>query len=165
MLLNSYLRKYVHNSIYSWKSTERNYIGPKYETQFVKIVRSYLVVESVSSSRFVWCTQPNWTSDDSLVGLSRKERKKTEQRSDAFSPFFQQRVMYWCRVSLLPRGLAAASVLFKALGLSTITSFYDIWSACEYRLTCVVAKLNQFWVGENCLFVKKFYKKKLFTFC
>ena len=165
MLLNSYLRKYVHNSIYSWKSTERNYIGPKYETQFVKIVRSYLVVESVSSSRFVWCTQPNWTSDDSLVGLSRKERKKTEQRSDAFSPFFQQRVMYWCRVSLLPRGLAAASVLFKALGLSTITSFYDIWSACEYRLTCVVAKLDQFWVGENCLFVKKFYKKKLFTFC
>ena len=48
MLLNSYLRKYVHNiSKYSWKSTERNYIGPKYETQFVKIVRSYLVVESV----------------------------------------------------------------------------------------------------------------------
>ena len=124
MLLNSYLRKYVHNiSKYSWKSTERNYIGPKYETQFVKIVRSYLVVKSVSSSRFVWCTQPNWTSDDSLVGLSRKERKKTEQRSDAFSPFFQQRVMYWCRVSLLPRGLVAASVLFKALGLSTINFF------------------------------------------
>ena len=43
MLLNSYLRKYVHNiSKYSWKSTERNYIGPKYETQFVKIVLTLL---------------------------------------------------------------------------------------------------------------------------
>ena len=65
-------------------------------------------------------------------------------------------------VTSRPRGGLGS---FQGLGPQYNYFFYDIWSACEYRLTCVVAKLNQFWVGENCLFVKKFYKKKLFTFC
>ena len=144
MLLNSYLKKYVHNSRYSWKSTERNYIGPKYETQFVKFV--VLTLSSNLCRRRALSDVRNLTELPMTLLLVCRGRRGRRQSSAQmlFRLFFNN---VWC-TDVASRCYLAASrrprFFSRPWASVQLLFFYDIWSACEYRLTCVVAKLDQF---------------------
>ena len=113
--------------------------------------------QNLGVSRFVWCTQPNWTSDSLLVwrGLGRGTHRSAQTLFRFFSTTCDELTSRRCH-------LAASSSLYLSLArpkalvwIQRIQSllryfFYGIWTTCEK--VSHVAKLH-YRKNSNPLFI------------